>query len=84
MNCVPRENLVLRKPRGDGTARKVKPKAPMEPLNQVLLEQAAHGAVYFASPYLTIVRIPVAALLAETDQRRYAHEIGAGRKQKMH
>jgi hypothetical protein len=42
---------VLRKPRRDGAERKVKPKASMKDLNQVLLDQAAGGAVYFASPY---------------------------------
>jgi hypothetical protein len=42
---------VLRKPRRDGLDRKVKPKGSMKDLNQVLLDRAADGAIYFASPY---------------------------------
>lgn len=43
--------MSLRKPRRDGAPRKVKPKALLERFNEVLLEQAAKGATYFASPY---------------------------------
>jgi hypothetical protein len=43
--------LGLRKPPRDGAARKVKPKASLGTINQILLNQAAESAVYFASPY---------------------------------